>query len=135
MSHHGGHDEPKASGNGGPGYEPTDAKAKPVVIFTVIMIAFTVGCFVAGFGIYRVFEFGRTALDRAPHPMAVKASIPDGVPRLQVFEAKDLAAFKAEQEREVNGYAWVDRQNGTARIPVDRAIDRVLAGGGLESRE
>jgi hypothetical protein len=130
MSHHGDH------GHGNhPGYETTDAKAMPIVIFAVVMIVFTVGCFVAGFGIYRVFEMGRVALDPAPHPMAVKAGIPDGAPRLQINEAKDLAQFRAEQEEKVNTYAWVDRQAGTVRIPLDKAIDRVLAEGGLESRE
>lgn len=118
-----------------PGYEPTDAKAMPIVIFTVIMAAFTVGCFAAGFGIYRVFEMGRRAIDPPSHPMAVQPSVPDGLPRLQVVEAKDLAKFRAEQDRKVNEYAWVDRQAGVARIPVDKAIDRILTKDRLESRE
>ncbi len=137
MSHHGdhGHGNHGGQGNGNPGYETTDAKAKPIVIFTVVMAVFTVGCFITGFGIYRVFEMGRKAMDPAPHPMAVKADIPAGALRLQVTEAKDLTKFRAEQEEKVNSYGWVDRQAGTVRIPLDKAIDRVLSEGGLESRE
>lgn len=138
MSHHGGHghdDRSKPAVNAELGYEPTDAKAKPIIIFTVIMAVFTVGCFVAGFGIYRMFEMGRRALDPAPHPMAVSASIPEGLPRLQVLEAKDLAKFRAEEKIRTERYTWADQQAGTVRIPLDKAIDRVLAGGGLESRE
>jgi hypothetical protein len=137
MSHHGdhGHGTPGGRVNGNPGYETTDAKAMPIVIFTVIMAVFTVGCFITGFGIYRVFEMGRKAIDPAPHPMAVKSDLPAGVPRLQITEAKDLAKFRAEQDKAAAEYSWVDRQAATVRIPVDKAIDRVLAKGGLESRE
>jgi hypothetical protein len=44
-------------------------------------------------------------------------------PRLQADPATDLAAERAREQAQLDGYAWVDRDAGIARIPVDRAMD------------
>ena len=44
-------------------------------------------------------------------------------PRLQADPAADLAAQRAREQAQLDGYAWVDRDAGIARIPVDRAMD------------
>lgn len=44
-------------------------------------------------------------------------------PRLQSDPAANLAAERAREQALLDGYAWVDRQAGIARIPVDRAMD------------
>ncbi len=36
--------------------------------------------------------------------------------------------WKAEQRRRLDGYGWVDRKEGVAHIPVDRAMDLVVQG-------
>jgi hypothetical protein len=50
-------------------------------------------------------------------------------PRLQADPAADLRAFQAEQARALQGYGWVDREGGLARIPVARAMEILAARG------
>jgi len=50
-------------------------------------------------------------------------------PRLQIDPAADLAWFRAAEERELGGYGWVDRQHGTVRIPIEKAMQDVAAAG------
>ena len=54
-------------------------------------------------------------------------------PHLQLNPAKDLAAFRRQEDAELGGYGWIDRQAGTVRIPINRAID-LLAQRGLPAR-
>jgi hypothetical protein len=44
-------------------------------------------------------------------------------PRLQSDPSSDLAAERTREQAQLDGYAWVDRDAGIARIPVDRAMD------------
>jgi hypothetical protein len=42
---------------------------------------------------------------------------------------QDLLKFRAEQQQALNSYAWEDRDAGTVRIPIDRAMDLLLKKG------
>lgn len=136
QSHERGHSNTQGSaGAGHPGYEPTDAKATPLIMFTVCLTVFTVACFFAGFVVYRMLEMGRSTLDKPVHPMAVERKITDGAPRLQIAEADDLAAYRKSADDKVNGYGWVDRGNSVVRVPVAKAMDLILKHKELKSRE
>ena len=39
-----------------------------------------------------------------------------------------LQKWKAERAEWLNGYGWVDRARGVAHIPIDRAMDELVAG-------
>lgn len=43
-------------------------------------------------------------------------------PSLQPHPASDLAAYRAEKARQLEGYGWVDRGHGIVRIPIERAM-------------
>jgi hypothetical protein len=117
------------------GYEPTDAKAKPLIIFTIVLALFTAGSFAAGLLIYKALEMGQAMMDPGVHPMAVKSSLPAGVPKLQIHEAADLLQHHKEQAEKADAYSWIDRDQKVVRVPVDKAIDLVLKNGELKSRE
>ncbi|MBV8126546.1 MAG: hypothetical protein JO114_02650 [Planctomycetaceae bacterium] len=51
-------------------------------------------------------------------------------PQVQKNPAVDLAGMRAEEQRRVNAYGWVDRKAGIAHIPIERAMD-ILAKTGL----
>jgi hypothetical protein len=53
-------------------------------------------------------------------------------PQLQVAPIPDLKAFRADEDKVLNSYAWVDQPKGIVRIPIDQAID-LLAKRGLPS--
>ncbi|MGE5470513.1 MAG: hypothetical protein ACM3X0_06940 [Bacteroidota bacterium] len=50
-------------------------------------------------------------------------------PRLQAAPQDERAAYFAEKEKVLHGYAWVDRQAGTARIPIEVAMAAMIARG------
>jgi len=50
-------------------------------------------------------------------------------PRLQVEPRVELKTYCEGQQQQVESYGWVDPRIGYVRIPVDRAIDKVLASG------
>ena len=50
-------------------------------------------------------------------------------PRLQLDPARDLAKFRAREETRLDGYGWVDRDKGIARIPIAQAMKDVIARG------
>jgi hypothetical protein len=59
--------------------------------------------------------------------------VPPTEPRLQLSSRADMALYRSQQVAELNTYAWVNKDAGIVRIPVDRAID-VIAARGLPSR-
>ena len=70
----------------------------------------------------------REARQDAPPPPMARAEpgrLPPA-PRLQTLPAQDLAAVRAEEERTLSTYGWVDEGAGTVRIPIEEAM-RLLA--------
>jgi hypothetical protein len=53
-------------------------------------------------------------------------------PRLQRTPGPDLKAFRAQEDKVLDSYGWIDQSKGVVRIPIDRAI-AVLAARGLPS--
>ncbi len=56
-------------------------------------------------------------------------------PRLQSVPGLELHAFRSEKEALVNGYRWLDRDRGIARIPVQRAMAILAARGQNGNRQ
>jgi hypothetical protein len=51
-------------------------------------------------------------------------------PRLQALPERDLAEFRAQEDTILSSYAWVEKDRGVVRIPIDEAM-RIVAEGGL----
>ena len=56
-------------------------------------------------------------------PVVTFASLPPA-PRLQATPRLDLQEVRAAEDAHLEGYAWVDRTKGVARIPIERAMTR-----------
>ncbi len=52
------------------------------------------------------------------------------VPRLQVNPDRDIEEHRDREEAILSSYAWIDRQQGLARIPIDRAMAALAKDGG-----
>ncbi len=50
-------------------------------------------------------------------------------PQLQPDPTADLNKFRAAEEEELNSYGWVDQKAGKIHIPVERAMDLLVASG------
>ena len=47
-------------------------------------------------------------------------------PRLEVKPGATLAELRAAEDADLNSYGWIDRNTGTVRIPIDRAMQLIL---------
>jgi hypothetical protein len=69
--------------------------------------------------------FPETLVRRTPQP----PNISDVAPRLAVHPRNDLGRFKSSEDKTLHGYAWVDRDRGTVRIPIEQAMDMLAKQG------
>jgi hypothetical protein len=50
-------------------------------------------------------------------------------PRLQVDPGRDLKAFRAKENKELNTYYWVNKQKGIVHIPIEQAMKKLAVQG------
>ena len=101
-----------------------------VRIGAVVAFAATLVLVVGGTILGTRLGLGREPAAAGP-PAAIDLPPP---PRLQVDAPRDLALERDAERAELESYAWIDRDRGIVRIPIDRAID-LLARRGLPARK
>lgn len=109
-------------------HENTDVDVWAVGRFAIALALLSILSLAGLFGLFRYFESsygGRAAVTNPPRPPS---------PQLEEQPVLDLARERAAEDQILNSYGWVDRQNGVARIPIDRAMD-LIAQRGLPSRQ
>jgi hypothetical protein len=112
-----------------------DLNIKAVVITGVALALGTAVVFALMWGFYLGLKQLDRAKDLPPSPIP-EANIaqPPPEPRLQESPGIDLQRLRAEEERILTTYGWVDREAGIVRIPIENAID-LLAETGLPVKE
>ena len=123
-------DETRQPHNPRIGHETTDVNVWAVGKFAIGLVIVCVVSIALLFGLLKFFQSREeTSVANAVDPVKL---FPE--PQLQKTPIMDLKAIHAEEDKLLNGYAWVDPKQGIVRIPVDRAIE-VLAKRGLPTRE
>jgi hypothetical protein len=111
------------------GHETTDVNVWAVGKFAIGLVIVCVVSIALLFGLLKFFQSREeTSVANTVDPVKLFPQ-----PQLQKTPILDLKAIHAEEDKLLNGYAWVDPKQGIVRIPVDRAIE-VLAKRGLPSR-
>ena len=111
------------------GHETTDVNVWAVGKFAIGLVIVCVVSIALLFGLLKFFQSREeTSVANTVEPTKMFPQ-----PQLQKTPIPDLKAIRAEEDKLLNGYAWVDQPKGVVRIPVDRAIE-VLAQRGLPSR-
>jgi hypothetical protein len=100
--------------------EPEGVSARPVIYLAVGFLIFVAACLAGLFLYYRGFAGTRTRPKPEPFP----------APQLQRTPLSDLENLKRKQQAQLTGYAWVDKDQGIVRIPIERAMQIVAARGG-----
>src|SRR5581483_7943160 len=93
-----------------------------ILLCAAVLLTLLFSAFVVGF-------FGRplARAERSVPPAGGERLPPE--PRLETNPQEDLSK-KLQRERAVlNNYAWIDRQAGSVRIPIERAMDLLAARG------
>ena len=63
------------------------------------------------------------------YPLAVGLHKEPPAPNLQKQPFKDVYELRLGEAAKLAGYAWVDKEGGIARIPIDRAMELMLQKG------
>ena len=117
-------DPQDAKGNG---YERRDANIGSLLKFGLWLSVLLV---VVLFSMkWMFFYLAKTQQLGPPASPFENARVLPPAPRLQVEPRVELKTYCEGQQQQVENYGWVDPRIGYVRIPVDRAIDKVLASG------
>ena len=108
-------------------YSDVDIRSLLIACFGLAAVVGLVA--VAMYGLFHVFENQAAKNDPMMSPVAVPAGQEPPEPRLLQNEPSYLQTIKAGERQVLEGYAWVDQQAGTARIPIDEAKKRLLEQG------
>jgi hypothetical protein len=102
-----------------PAFEPTDWTLWPVAaVYVGVLVLLVISTLV-------LMVAYPTAVPDVPRKLSIA---PPG-PRLQTDARGDLRRFRAEEEKRLNSYYWIDKQNGTVHIPIEQTIKKLAATG------
>lgn len=128
------------------GFELQDIGSGSVIAFfiTLLVVVFLANVVIRG--IYKGLDYYSKSHEPAMSPM-MKQSAPTGdlrlvnpseaeqfpEPRLETDERTEINDFRRKEEDTLRTYGWVDKDAGTIRIPIDRAM-QLIAERGLPVR-
>jgi hypothetical protein len=110
-----------------PGYETRDANTRGVLGFLAFLFVVLNLVLLGTWGLFRYYAVA----ERSPAPassFADQRQLPPA-PELEVHGRGDFQEMYAEQQQELESYAWEDRQAGLVRVPIERAMDLLLQKG------
>lgn len=119
---------------GSSGYEERDVSARPIALAVLALAGICAAAFVLMLQLFNFFAALQTRQSPAASRLAGAYGLKEPPePRLQVAPLADLQALRARDAAALHSYAWIDRDAGVVRIPIERAI-AVLAERGLPAR-
>jgi hypothetical protein len=101
------------------GYEPADVNIRGVLAVALGWSIFVALAATALIGLSSMFGTLRPPVETSP---LARVEIQPPEPRLEANPQVTLDRVRARQEQLLNGFGWVDRDAGIARIPIDRAM-------------
>ena len=111
------------------GHESRDLSVRAIAVF---FIGLTLLIVVVAFAMKWTFDaFVARDVARDPPVSPLAASRPElpPEPRLEVSPRIEIEALRASEDEILGGYGWVNEKTGTARIPLERAMDLILERG------
>ncbi len=113
-------------------HETRDLDVPLVTWFALGLVVAVVVFFFATTALYRLFHrehpspFAASRIELQPRIIAPP-------PQLQADPTMDLTTFHAGENAKLHTYAWIDKNAGIIRIPIERAMD-LIAQRGLPTR-
>jgi hypothetical protein len=124
-----GHTEHDGLYNEDVAHEDSDVNIRGLLIFGLGIVVITVVVLVSMWGLFRVFENQAAQNDPVMSPLAYPAGRERPEPKLLEDEPGYLRTVKTAEQQVLEGYGWVDQQQGIARIPIEEAKKRLLEQG------
>src|SRR5712692_1012651 len=117
------------------GFEQEDLSSRSALYFLAGLVLVCVVVYLIVFGMYRFLDSYATAHQPPMSPMVkpeadTRAVTPGNAetfpqPRLEENERTQFRSFIEDQDRKLATYDWVDKDRGTVRIPIDRAMELI----------
>jgi hypothetical protein len=128
MSHSTQHNAPDDSA--GRNYETSDAKFKNVFVAGVVLLGIMVLGLLLSWGVYTLWSH----YTAAPGSRAETLTRPDlskqpPGPNLQPNPHADLVALRQAEDSILTCYAWISKDSGIVRVPVQRAMELLVKKG------
>jgi len=122
------HTPPATEPVGGPGYERRDVNLR-----AILWLIFSVGVLIVGSAVglrflQRTYESQAQRTDVPLSPLQAEDQTPPA-PRLQNTPIRDFDDYRAEQDAQLESYGWINKEQGTVRLPVARAMELALERG------
>ena len=117
-------------------HELSDADPSPILKFLAFLVVTTAVIAALVVFFYNYLERREAGEKTARYPMSLTGGerpLPP-LPRLQNYPFQDIKELRQNDKPLLSTYEWIDRNAGTVRIPVDRAMD-LLAERGLPYRK
>jgi hypothetical protein len=100
-------------------HEKSDLNPKYVLYFALALVIATAVAFVGIWWMFYRFEVQQARRENQPR-VNVTPVVPE--PKLQVSPQGDLQELLRQENEILSTYKWIDRDQGVARIPIDRAM-------------
>ena len=121
------------------GFEQEDLSSRSALYFLAGLVLVCLVVYLIVFGMYRFLDSYATAHQPPMSPMVTpetdtRAVTPENAetfpqPRLEENERTQFRSFIEDQDRKLATYDWVDKDRGTVRIPIDRAMELIAQRG------
>jgi HAMP domain-containing protein len=112
------------------GYERRDASRRLVVIVGIGLVVVTAVAMVLMRSLLGTLEKGEIRRQREPVSLAAgDADVEPPAPRLEAVPGENLAALQVREQEILTSYGWADQENGSVRIPLDRAMELIVERG------
>jgi hypothetical protein len=109
------------------GYEKSDATARPLLTFAAVLAGVIAVVAIVMAATFRHFAQSQS-LGQPAAPFAAGRLLPPE-PRLQPDPRVDLYRLRQQEDATLSSYDWVNPTAGVIRIPVERAMDRLMEKG------
>lgn len=123
---------PSPEGDRGRGYEATDVNVWYVMAFGLGLALMVIAVLPLMISTFRDFERKAKTRDVERSPLARSQQPP--APRLEARPSETLAAHRRQEEQLLHEYRWIDKEQGVAQIPVERAMQLLVERGLPEPR-
>ncbi len=110
------------------GHEKSDAHPGSIAGFEIALLLLAVLSMAAMGGLFYYLTNREAIADTSRSPLAAERSLPPA-PHLQVSPASDIEQLHADENKRINTYGWVDKEQGVVRIPVEKAMEIVATQG------
>jgi hypothetical protein len=108
------------------GHEIFDFDVRYLGWFSVGLVILLIATATAAFFLLGGFRVSDAVLAK----QSTEGSATGSFATLQNTPQDDLRSYRRSKAAELEGYHWVDRGNGVVRIPIERAMELIAAGGG-----